>query len=58
MGLIGMELRIFTTLWVGGGGVGNRQGPSAQIAETGAGGKPIAMSQGHQTSGAGFWPIS
>lgn len=58
MGQIGMGLRILTTLWVGGGGVGNRKGPSAQVAETGAGGKPIAMSQGYQTSGAGFWPIS
>ena len=42
----------------GGGGVGDRKGPSAQAAETGAGGKLIAMSQGYQMSGAGFWLIS
>lgn len=54
-----MELGIFTTLLVGGGGgVGNRKGPSDQAAETGAGSKLIAMSQGYQMSGAGFWLIS
>ena len=42
----------------GGGGVGDRKGPSAQVAETGAGGKLIAMSQEYQMSGAGFWLIS
>ena len=53
-----MELRIRTTPWVGDGGVGNRKGPSAQVAETGAGGKLVAMSQGYRMSGAGFWLIS
>ena len=47
----GVELGIFTSLW------GPRKGPSAQVAETRAGGKLIAMSQEHQTLGAGLWLV-
>lgn len=47
----GVELGIFTTL------CGHRKGPSAQVAETGAGGKLIAINQEHQTLGAGLWLV-